>query len=122
MWKKANTKNYGEKEEDEIICLSHSITFKFKTFSKMYLRKKRWKNMVKNVSHRKRKCIKLQILTTLTLKLEKIWWPQNITLCVLYTKNNPYCLANSLRNCTGQKKVESLMEHICIKICDSFYN
>ena len=34
------TKNYGEKEEDEIICLSHSITFKFKTFSKMYLTKK----------------------------------------------------------------------------------
>ena len=57
MWKntQGNTKNYGEKEEDEIICLSHGITLKFKTISKMYLRKKRWKNMVKNVSHRKRK-------------------------------------------------------------------
>ena len=42
MWKKTqgNTKNYGEKEKDEIICLSHGITSKFKTISKMYLRKK----------------------------------------------------------------------------------
>lgn len=42
MWKKTqgNTKNYGEKEKDEIICLSHGITLKFKTISKMYLRKK----------------------------------------------------------------------------------
>ena len=35
-----NIKNSGEKEEDEIICLSHSITLKFKTISKMFSRKK----------------------------------------------------------------------------------
>ena len=45
---------------------------KVQNYLKNVFKKKRWKNMVKNVSHRKRKCIKLQILTTLTFNLEKI--------------------------------------------------